>query len=190
MGINIQINSDNLKVIGHVDKYVENDYAGNWYDMQELADADFEVMDEEDNEVGDVNTELSTSRKGRPKEYLFVDAKGNKDEVVTAQQAKIFVAFLKKHNRYSKKIDSKSATYFNQSIIAFYRMWEEENLVPRKSPKSSALTRFIVEDCGIKISVDQRTYSSFIGKALGSDYKLDYEIESDVNEFVKEYKLQ
>lgn len=177
---------DRSQKIDHIENYY--DFGSKKQDcFDDLEEADFEVIDEESDD-NEAKIDPPSSRKGRPKEYLFADAKGNKDEKVTAQQAKMLVAFLKKHNGYSKKIDSKSDTYFNQSVMAFYRIWEKENLVPRNSPKGSALTRFLVEDCRLQIDIDSRTYSSFIGKALSSDDKLDYKVESDVNEFVKEYK--
>lgn len=175
---------DRSQKIDHIENYY--DFGSKKRDcFDDVEEADFEEVDDE----SETKPKVSSSRKGRPKEYLFADAKGNKDEEVTVRQAGIFVAFLKKHNIYSKKIDTKSATYFNQSIIAFYRIWEEENLVPRKSPKCNALIRFLVEDCRLQVDVDSRTYSSFIGKLLNSDEKLDYKVESDVYEFVEEYKL-
>lgn len=106
------------------------------------------------------------------------------DEELQQCRASQFVAFLKKHKRFSGKVNCEKDDFINRSFVAFWRKWEwkyEETPLPN----GSACFRFLKDSCKLEVDVEMKGYGDFIRKRI-SDEKYDLNgVDLKVEDFLR-----
>ena len=123
------------------------------------------MFDIHDNENVYINGERMGKREpaphGRKDEFLFSGKDGNKDEALTREKAHEFVAYLKENDLEGIAVNTSKKNEVNQTLAYFYKLWIHEGFVPRV-PNSAACMRFLKEECGVSISVQESSYETFL----------------------------
>lgn len=106
------------------------------------------------------------------------------DEELQISRASQFKDFLKKHKRFSGKLNCKKDDYINRAFVAFWRKWEwKDGKEPQ--PNGSACFRFLTGYCELDgDDVSMKGYGDFIRKRI-SDEKYDLKgVDLKVEEFL------
>ena len=123
-----------------------------------------DVVDVETVETQDAGVQKSTM--GRNIEHLFQNKNNEKDDAKSKKNAAKFNAYLQKNNLSGIKINTSKKNKINIAFVDFYVKWLEEQQVVDQ-PNGMACYRFLSEDCGLNIGVDNpKTYAEFIIKLI------------------------
>lgn len=144
------------------------------YEPQEYKDKLWESLCSLDRSRSSSNNVVNQPRT-REKNPLF------DDEDLQQRRASQFVDFLKKHKRFSGKLNCKKDDYINRAFVAFWRKWEwKDGKEPQ--PNGSACFRFLTGYCELDgDDVSMKGYGDFIIKKIrdkeydlkGADLEVD-----------------
>ena len=118
-------------------------------------------------EEGDVPTEKPKAGQGAPTRYLFPkdsDTKVQDLEVMEAEKERL-LRYLTEH-KMNKDMLTSADDKLNRVIVCFYKMWQKNGLTPKESTSTPALYRFLINDCGLAASVEQKTMEGAMRKML------------------------
>ena len=100
-----------------------------------------------------------------PKHLLF------KSEQEQAHWGKVFLDFLKEHNRASEQLTTSADAFVNRALACFHKQWEKRGLLNDRA-YGKAPSLFLFEDCAIKGAAD-KTHSNKIKTILDEAYKYE-----------------
>ncbi len=148
--------------------------------------AESEVISEEEESSSKTNkrnvNETITCKSGRKVENLFLT--NNPQEIVD-----LFVKFLKKHNSFSKVIDTRKNNYINRAFVTFYRIWLDKNMV-FLPPNGNACYRFLKDDCGLNMVSEMKTYATFIRNMITNEELDLMDMQLAIESFLIEHKVK
>lgn len=93
------------------------------------------------------------------------------DESKTDEWAKIFTAFLNRHNKTGhQKINSQCDNYINKAMVAFLLYWKRTGLITigEGNYKGRPCFKFLTEKCGKESEISIETYNSFFINCMKS----------------------
>lgn len=120
------------------------------------VDAEAELVDE---------NKSPEPKKRNPKSLLF------KSEQEQAHWSKVFLDFLKEHNRASEQLTTSADAFVNRAMACFHKQWEKRGLLNDRA-YGKAPSLFLFEDCAIKGAAD-KTHSNKIKTILAEAYKYE-----------------
>lgn len=123
---------------------------------------------------------------GRKPESLF------SDESKTDEWAKIFTAFLNKHNKTGhQKINSQCDNYINKAMVAFLLYWKRTGLITigEGNYKGRPCFKFLTEKCGKESEISIETYNSFFINCMKSREYTDKCKGLCVEDFMNEFRV-
>lgn len=167
--------------------YIEKNYEGVGHQHKVSGDSS-----EKKNDSSEVVFEQSVKVKctssaaaGRTADVLFHDKNGGKDMFLTEKMANAFVNYLKLHHISNEQL-STSDGLLNKSVVAFYQYWYEQGYLYSGTPNGASITRFLQEDCKLKMKVIPKSYGDYIRKKI-IDGHIDVEVECCVEEYMDSY---
>lgn len=136
------------------------------------VDAEAELVDE---------NKSPEPKKRNPKSLLF------KSEQEQVHWSRVFLDFLKEHNRASDELTTSADAFVNRVLACFHKEWEKRGLL-NDSAYKKAPSLFLNGDCAIK--GDSKTHSNKIDTILDKAYKYEQanpksNIKTEVEEVVK-----
>lgn len=179
------IHNDNKKVVNiSVEGKTDVSQILKSFFSKDVAEAEV-VSEEEDflSKTGkrDVN-QIITYKSGRKVENLFLT--NNTQDMVD-----LFVKFLKKHNSFSKLIDTRKNNYINRAFVTFYRIWLDKNMV-FLPPNGNACYRFLKDDCGLNMVSEMKTYATFIRNMITNEELDLMDMQLAIESFLIEHKVK
>lgn len=125
------------------------------------------------------------SKRGHPKEHLF------KNDSTNGKWKEIFCSFLGNPSDYYLDTSNSKSNYATQVFASFLKRWKEMKEIVYVNGKQfvsgTACLRFLADDCKIKLGVDRRSYSSWIGKQLDRKGELKELIDPDIDRLVDKW---
>ena len=120
-------------------------------------------------------------KRGPKFQFLFVDEKGNEDDKRTKEEADRFKRYLQDYNLASVQLNSSKRNDVLKVIICFCKKWVGKGFTTTPiSP--TALTRFLIDICGIDKKVDRVSIANALLTMLNSG-EYDKDIYSRVCEY-------
>ena len=128
----------------------------------------------------DTATEVRV-RTRNPRSLLF------KSEQMQVHWSKVFLAYLKEHDRASEELTTSADAFVNRALACFHKEWEKRGLL-NDSAYKKAPSLFLTEDCAIM--GDSKTHSNKIDTILDKAYRYEQanpksNIKTEVEEVVK-----
>ena len=158
----------------------------------DIEDIDYEVVGDE-GKVAEQSATMESERPaannsggGRKPESLF------SDESKTDEWAKIFTAFLNKHNKTGhQKINSQCDNYINKAMVAFLLYWKRTGLITigEGNYKGRPCFKFLTEKCGKESEISIETYNSFFINCMKNTEYTDKCKGLCVEDFINEYRV-
>lgn len=129
----------------------------------------------------DTATEVRV-RTRNPRSLLF------KSEQEQVHWSKVFLAYLKEHDRASKELTTSASAFINRALACFHKEWEKRGLL-NESAFDKAPSLFLFENCAIG-GVSERTYSNKVKEILAEAYRYEQanpksNMKTEVEEVVK-----
>lgn len=151
----------NISHVEHMDVHFDKDMNMQVVDTMGGMDGEGEQVDSgsKDSAAG----ELVKTRN--PKHLLF------KSEQEQAHWSKVFLDFLKEHNRVSEQLTTSADAFVNRALACFHKQWEKRGLLNDRA-YGKAPSLFLFEDCAIKGAAD-KTHSNKIKTILAEAYKYE-----------------
>lgn len=136
------------------------------------VDTEAELVDENKN---------PEPKKRNPRSLLF------KSEQEQVHWSKVFLAYLKEHDRASKELTTSADAFVNRALACFHKEWEKRGLL-NDSAYKKAPSLFLTEDCAIM--GDSKTHSNKIDTILDKAYRYEQanpksNMKTEVEEVVK-----
>ena len=179
------IHNDNKKVVNiSVEGKTDVSQILKSFFSKDVADAEV-ISEVEDNPTitHDTNVnQTATCKSGRKVENLFCTNN-------TQDMVELFVTFLKKHNSFSKAIDTSKSNYINKAFVTFYHVWQDKNMV-LLTPNGNACYRFLKDDCGLNMIPELKTYATFIRNMITNEDLDLMDMELAVESFLIEHKVK
>ena len=122
---------------------------------------------------------------GRRPESLF------NDESKTDEWAKIFTAFLNKHNKTGhQKINSQCDNYINKAMVAFLLYWKRTGLITigEGNYKGRPCFKFLTEKCRKESEISIETFNSFFINCMKNTGYTDKCKGLCVEDFINEFR--
>lgn len=138
--------------IGYVAKQINGDY-------YEVHHGDGTV---EESEIPAV-----VKKSGSKKRLLFVNVGNVNEENIQVKEVEKerFIAYLTKHKLKSRTLTSSTKDTVNDVIVCFIKEWADRKLIPQE-PSAAAISRFLTDECGLKMEVESKTYSNMLGRMI------------------------
>ena len=106
------------------------------------------------------------SPRGRRKQFLFFDGKQTVENVeVRRREVRRFCGYLSDHKLGSRELTCLKDDALNDVVICFLLKWMELGLIDKET-SGGAIFRFLTEECGLRSSVTERSYSNEIKERL------------------------
>lgn len=134
-----------------------------------------ELLDEEPSLDSTSDTEeayafdVATESKGKS---IFVDVLNNEDLSRRKEETSRFMRFIRKQQWGDTVLDCKQDNVVCLAFVAFCREWHTRGWVLEK-PNRGACYRFLCDDCGFKLAVNERTFQTHIAKMLTHEYEIE-----------------
>lgn len=147
-------NFSNIEFVAQ--KFVLNEPSKQDANNQTSVDAEAELVDE---------NKSPEPKKRNPKSLLF------KSEQEQVHWSKVFLDFLKEHNRASELLTTSADAFINRALACFHKQWGKRGLLNDRA-YGKAPSLFLFEDCAIKGAAD-KTHSNKIKTILDEAYKYE-----------------
>lgn len=134
-----------------------------------------ELLDEEPSLDSTSDTEeaytfdVATESKGKS---IFVDVLNNEDLSRRREETSRFMRFIRKQQWGDTVLDCKQDNVVCLAFVAFCREWHTRGWVLEK-PNRGGCYRFLCDDCGFKLAVNERTFQTHIAKMLTHEYEIE-----------------
>lgn len=134
-----------------------------------------ELLDEEPSLDSTSDTEeaytfdVATESKGKS---IFVDVLNNEDLSRRREETSRFMRFIRKQQWEDTVLDCKQDNVVCLAFVAFCREWHTRGWVLEK-PNRGGCYRFLCDDCGFKLAVNERTFQTHIAKMLTHEYEIE-----------------
>lgn len=147
-------NFSNIEFVAQ--KFVLNEPSKQDANNQTSVDAEAELVDE---------NKSPEPKKRNPKSLLF------KSEQEQVHWSRVFLDFLKEHNRASDELTTSASAFVNRALACFHKEWEKRGLL-NDNAYDKAPTLFLIEDCAIK-GVGETTHSNKVKEILAKAYRYE-----------------
>lgn len=149
----------NISHVEHMDVHFDKDMNMQVLDTRAMTEGEQVDSGSKDSAAG----ELVKTRN--PKHLLF------KSEQEQAHWSKVFLDFLKEHNRASEQLTTSADAFVNRALACFHKQWKKRGLLNDRA-YGKAPSLFLFEDCAIKGAAD-KTHSNKIKTILDEAYKYE-----------------
>lgn len=136
--------------------------------QEELLDEEPSLDSTSDNEEA-YAFDVATDSKGKS---IFVDVLNNEDLSRRKEETSRFMRFIRKQQWGDTVLDCKQDNVVCLAFVAFCREWHTRGWVLEK-PNRGACYRFLCDDCGFKLAVNERTFQTHIAKMLTHEYEIE-----------------
>ena len=150
----------NISHVEHMDVHFDKDM-----NMQ-VVDTRGGMTEGEQVDSGSKDSAAEELVKTRNPKHLFF-----KSEQEQAHWSKVFLDFLKEHNRASDELTTSASAFVNRALACFHKEWEKRGLL-NDNAYDKAPTLFLIEDCAIK-GVGETTHSNKVKEILAKAYRYE-----------------
>jgi hypothetical protein len=169
----IQINAAEGCVVNVTDKPIYN-VIGCGNNIQYNIDGDKTRKHTDDVEVHEEVCNQTVTR-GPGKQFLFVGDKPTEENITVRNREKDrFIRYLSEHKMGSRQLVCDKKDTLNDIVTCFLTVWMEKGITS-SSPSGGAVFRFLTDECGMKSTVTERSYSNEIKERIKNK---DYDVRT------------
>ena len=151
------------------DELLEEYYQEVEMKKEETATKNKEPEEDEKNDAEESFPVVKTESKGKS---IFVDVLNNEDFSRRREETSRFMLFIRKQQWGDTVLDCKQDNVVCLAFVAFCREWHTKGWVLEK-PNRGGCYRFLCDDCGFKLAVNERTFQTHIAKMLTHEYEIE-----------------